>query len=84
LYFNCLGWADNNTYIQIHEVIYEPSNTVGNMVSTLNNEKISAAKRDRTEIEETIPDYNKMLKADPELQAKVNATIKLHTQQLDD
>jgi len=24
LYFNCLGWADNNTYVQIHKVEYSP------------------------------------------------------------
>ena len=24
LYFNCLSWPDNNTYVQIHKVVYDP------------------------------------------------------------
>jgi hypothetical protein len=35
LYFNYLGWPDNNTYIQIHEVVYDPpKSSVAKLVST--------------------------------------------------
>lgn len=75
LYFNCLSWADNNTYVQIHEVIYEPPSIQGKLVS----KKIRSVKHKASEVEDAFPDYNKMLKADPELQAKVDAAIKTHT-----
>jgi hypothetical protein len=34
LYFNCLGWADNNTYIQIHEIVYEPPTIMTSITTT--------------------------------------------------
>jgi hypothetical protein len=84
-YFNGLGWADNNTYIQIHEIIYDPPPP--DIPSTTSTKKMSAAKRKvRDDENEDIiyPNYDKLIKADPELQAKVDELIKIHTKKNND
>ncbi|CAE7466648.1 unnamed protein product [Symbiodinium natans] len=69
LYFNCLGWADNKTYIQIHKVAYDPP---------LCDRKASESDKDskKRASEEDLPDYAKILKADPELRKQVDELIK--------
>ena len=69
LYFNCLGWADNMTYVQIHKVAYDPPLCDRNA-----SERGSGSKKRASE--EDFPDYSKILRADPQLRKQVDELIK--------
>ncbi|CAE7453476.1 unnamed protein product [Symbiodinium natans] len=74
LYFNCLGWADQMTYFQIHKVAYDPPLCDRNASERGNDSKKRAS-------EEDFPDYAKILRADPELRRQVDELIKNSKQQ---
>lgn len=67
LYFNCLGWADNNTYVEVVSVHVEPP------PAPAEDETVVAEAT--TSAEST--DYNKHLKADPILRHQVDALIQV-------
>jgi hypothetical protein len=50
------------------------------MASTTASKKVSSMEHTASESEDAFPDYNKRLKTDPELRAKVDAVIKAHTE----
>ena len=76
LYFNCLGWADNITYVQIHKVVYEPPSSDEKPSAKSAGDDISKKRAlDTIETEVEFPDYAKILKGDPELRKQVDELI---------
>jgi hypothetical protein len=89
LFFNCLGWADNNTYIQFDTVSLKTNinkQDDGAKEPTLKKLKTSeaAAEASRDEADLTFPDYNGILRNDSILRQQVDALIEVKKKQNED
>eukprot|EP00978_Attheya_sp_CCMP212_P003224 scaffold6614_cov51-Attheya_sp.AAC.4 len=76
LYLNCLGWADNMTYVRFEHVSLEHTKpVVPGDSATLDNESSSSTTAKMNDKDDST-NYNELFQSNPELRMKVDAFIK--------
>lgn len=86
LFFNCLGWADNNTYVQFDSVSLKTKEHETEDIEENNIQKQPASKKlkeAKPAQTDDLPDYNKILRDDPILRQQIDALIQVKKNQDD-